>query len=170
MPCVVEPDRLYEEVCRAAPYHGAARGHDRIVDLSRLAAMRSKPMIAMPVATRKKRQLSAGAPALATRYRMNVGTIVEAPMLKVRLTRPKKGKRPLSGGRIFGEMEEYFLTALAPGDTFVFAGETFRAGSGARYRGAGVARLSCRPESADLSRRQISHLHPFGRTRARHAV
>ena len=65
-------------------------------------------------------------PRLATRYRMNVGTIVEAPMLKLRLTRPPKAgsKRPPSGGRVLGEMEEYFLTSLAPGDTFVFAGET----------------------------------------------
>ena len=67
-------------------------------------------------------------PRLATRYAMNVGTIVEAPMLKVRLTRARKASgagrpRPLTGGRVLGEMEEYFLTSLAPGDTFVFAGE-----------------------------------------------
>ena len=83
-------------------------------------------MIAMPVCDKKKMA------AIGWRIRvwrhaiMNVGTIVEAPMLKVRLTRPKKGKRPISGGRVLGEMEEYFLTALAPGDTFVFAGETLR--------------------------------------------
>ena len=70
-------------------------------------------------------------PRLATRYRMNVGTIVEAPMLKVRLTRARKATeagrpRPLSGGRVLGEMEEYFLTSLSPGDTFVFAGETLK--------------------------------------------
>ena len=72
-------------------------------------------------------------PRLATRYRMNVGTIIEAPMLKVQLVRrgkkaPTKTGKPqlLRGGRVLGEMEEYFLTTLSPGDTFVFAGETLR--------------------------------------------
>jgi len=49
------------------------------------------------------------------RWRMNVGTIVEAPMLKVRL-----------GRRTLGEVEEYFVNGLVPGDTFVFAGEMLR--------------------------------------------
>src|SRR5690606_35819652 len=45
----------------------------------------------------------------------NVGTIVEAPMLKVRL-----------GKRLLGEVEEYFVSGLVPGDTFVFAGQMLR--------------------------------------------
>ncbi len=49
----------------------------------------------------------------AQRYRLNVGTIVEAPTLKVRLR----------GGRALGEIEEHFVQMLRPGDTFMFAGE-----------------------------------------------
>jgi len=45
-------------------------------------------------------------------YRMNVGTIVEAPTLKVRQGR----------GRVLGEVEEAFVNHLVEGDTFVFAG------------------------------------------------
>ncbi len=45
-------------------------------------------------------------------YRMNVGTIVEAPTLKVRLGR----------GRVLGEVEESFVNHLTEGDTFIFAG------------------------------------------------
>ena len=30
------------------------------------------------------------------------------------------------GGRLLGEVEEYFIETLAPGDTFVFAGEVLR--------------------------------------------
>jgi ATP-dependent Lhr-like helicase len=52
-------------------------------------------------------------PRLARRYRMNVGTIVEAPVMKVRLG--PRGKR-------LGEVEEYFVSTLSPGDTFLFAG------------------------------------------------
>ena len=55
-------------------------------------------------------------PRAAQRYRMNIGTIVEAPMLKVLLGR----------GRVLGEVEEYFAQGLLPGDTFVFSGELLR--------------------------------------------
>jgi ATP-dependent Lhr-like helicase len=47
---------------------------------------------------------------------MNIGTIVEATMLKVRL----------KGGRTLGEVEEYFAQGLVPGDTFVFSGQLLR--------------------------------------------
>src|SRR3546814_8279965 len=47
------------------------------------------------------------------RYRLNVGTIVEAPVLKVRLR----------NGRLLGEVEQYFVNGLLPGDSFIFAGQ-----------------------------------------------
>ena len=90
-------------------------------------------------------------PRVAQAYRMNVGTIVESEMLKVRLVRgalrtgsaarsgPQKLYYPAKlspasaptaytgrlsrGGRVLGEIEEYFLEMLAPGDTFLFGGE-----------------------------------------------
>ena len=59
---------------------------------------------------------------IARQHRMNIGTIVEAPVLKVRLG---KGR----GGFVLGEIEEYFCNMLRPGDTFMFAGRllTFQA-------------------------------------------
>ena len=58
---------------------------------------------------------------------MNVGTIVEADMLKVRLVRSRGGKTSIPrGGRVLGQVEEYFIETLAVGDTFVFAGEVLR--------------------------------------------
>ena len=70
-------------------------------------------------------------PMVAQRYRMNVGTIVEADMLKVRLVRSRAGGAghtgPIArGGRVLGEVEEYFIETLVPGDTFVFAGEILK--------------------------------------------
>ena len=58
---------------------------------------------------------------------MNVGTIVEADMLKVRLVR-SRGRSAIvpRGGRMLGEVEEYFIEMLVPGDTFVFAGEILK--------------------------------------------
>ena len=89
---------------------------------------------------------------IAQTWRMNVGTIVESDMLKVRLVRARASKavakksRPAGGslyyptklggpsrpaytgplargGRVLGQIEEYFLETLAPGDTFLFGGE-----------------------------------------------
>lgn len=55
-------------------------------------------------------------PRLIQRHRMNIGTIVEQVMLKVRL----------KGGGTLGEVEEYFASTMEPGDTFVFAGRLLR--------------------------------------------
>ena len=66
-------------------------------------------------------------PRVAQRYRLNVGTIVEADMLKVRLVRSRRtGQHVPRGGRLLGEVEEYFIETLTPGDTFVFAGEILK--------------------------------------------
>lgn len=51
-------------------------------------------------------------PKLTRQYRMNIGTIVAAPVMRVRLGR----------GKVLGEVEEYFVSMLTPGDTFLFAG------------------------------------------------
>ena len=52
-------------------------------------------------------------PQVARRYRMNIGTIVEAAMLRVRIR----------GGKVIGEVEENFALGLRNGDTFLFAGQ-----------------------------------------------
>ncbi|HTM76833.1 MAG TPA: DNA ligase-associated DEXH box helicase, partial [Devosia sp.] len=68
-------------------------------------------------------------PQVAQQYRLNVGTIVEEPMVKVRLVRGRGFKTgqttgPIGrGGRVLGEMEEYFFGTLVVGDTFMFGGE-----------------------------------------------
>ena len=67
-------------------------------------------------------------PRLAQRYRMNVGTIVEEPMVRVRLVRAAGARRgPVGrGGRVLGELEEYFIDQMVPGDTFLFGGHVLR--------------------------------------------
>lgn len=65
----------------------------------------------------------------AQAYRMNVGTIVEAARVKVRLGRSLRGKPGTvlpKTGRVLGEIEDEFAETLTPGDTFLFAGETLR--------------------------------------------
>ncbi|PVM86702.1 ligase-associated DNA damage response DEXH box helicase [Caulobacter endophyticus] len=56
------------------------------------------------------------------RHRMNVGAIVSPAVVNVRIG---GGRRPM-GGRKIGEAEEGYFEQLAPGDTFVFAGQVWR--------------------------------------------
>ncbi len=67
-------------------------------------------------------------PQLVLRYKMNMGTIVQNEMMKVRLSSVKmrQGRRTILGGRVIGELEEYFLSQLGVGDTFLFGGEVLR--------------------------------------------
>ena len=50
--------------------------------------------------------------SLVTKYKMNVGTIVEAEMLRLRV-----------GNRYLGNIEEWFISGLSAGDTFIFGGK-----------------------------------------------
>jgi ATP-dependent Lhr-like helicase len=112
------PEELYVEVTRAAPYASlsradfddalrfvedggyALRAYDRFRRLFRDAEGR--------VHVRSR--------AVERQLRMNLGTIVETPLVKVRLR----------GGPVLGEVEEWFVSTLVPGDCFIFAGQTLR--------------------------------------------
>ena len=112
------PDELFAEVTRAAPYASlsrqdfddalrfvedggyALRAYDRFAKLFRDADGR----------------IHVRSDAVARQLRMNLGTIVEAPLVKVKLR----------GGPILGEVEEWFLSTLVPGDCFIFAGQLLR--------------------------------------------
>jgi ATP-dependent Lhr-like helicase len=127
-----DADLLFQEVRTAAPYVGLARADfDAVLDFVATGGY------ALKVYERfaKIRQGQDGRwrvthPRVAQRYRMNIGTIVEADMLKVRLVRSRGGtghSGPIArGGRMLGQVEEYFVETMVPGDTFVFAGEILR--------------------------------------------
>ena len=126
-------DDLYREVKTAAPYAGLTReDFDSAVEFVANGgyALRAYERFAK-IRQNKDGRWRVSHPAIAQRYRMNVGTIVEADMLKVRLVRSRAGGSgrtgPIArGGRILGEVEEYFVETLVPGDTFVFAGEILK--------------------------------------------
>jgi ATP-dependent helicase Lhr and Lhr-like helicase len=121
-------DELYAEVKSAKPYAGLARADfDAVLDFvaSGGYALKAYERFAR-VRQDKDGRWCVSHPAVAQRYRMNVGTIVEADMLKVRLVRSRVSKMIPRGGRILGEVEEYFIETLVPGDTFVFAGEILK--------------------------------------------
>jgi ATP-dependent helicase Lhr and Lhr-like helicase len=121
-------DELYAEVKSAAPYAALPRADfDAVLDFVATGgyALKAYERFAK-IRQGKDGRWRVSHPMIAQRYRMNVGTIVEADMLKVRLVRSRVSKMIPRGGRLLGEVEEYFIETLVPGDTFVFAGEILR--------------------------------------------
>ncbi|HKF61374.1 MAG TPA: ligase-associated DNA damage response DEXH box helicase [Dongiaceae bacterium] len=126
-----EAEAMYREVTSAAPYRDLARADfDAVLDF---VATGGYALAAYERWHRLKQgEDGRWAPAYASvarRYRMNVGVIVQEPMLKVRFRR----------GHVLGEIEENFIQGLEIGDTFMFAGQLLRF-EGLREMSAEVSR------------------------------
>ena len=113
-----QPDDLYEEVIRAAPYAALARE-----DFDDALRFVEDGGYALQVYERFRRlfrdsegMVHVKSSAVARQLRMNLGTIVETPLVKVRLR----------GGPWLGEVEEWFVSTLTRGDGFIFAGQLLR--------------------------------------------
>ncbi|WP_127088430.1 ligase-associated DNA damage response DEXH box helicase [Aquabacter cavernae] len=127
-------EALLDEVRSAAPYrHLSEEDFAQVVDFVATGGYALRAYERFAKIRRTKDGLwRVSNPAIAQSYRMNVGTIVEATMIKVRLVsargaaRTGMAGRPRYGGKILGEVEDYFAETLVPGDTFVFAGEILR--------------------------------------------
>ncbi|MCZ8100383.1 MAG: ligase-associated DNA damage response DEXH box helicase [Burkholderiales bacterium] len=126
-------DDLHAEVSSAAPYAWLDRG--TFADVVRFVATGGYALASYDRFARIRighdGLWRVTNPRVAQQYRLNVGTIVEEPMLKVRLGRVRRSApgapaAPVRGGRVLGEVEEYFAETLLPGDTFIFAGEVLR--------------------------------------------
>jgi ATP-dependent Lhr-like helicase len=136
-----DPAALFGEVRAASPYaHLTREDFNAVVDFvatggyalrayDRYARLRPTP----------DGKLRLAHPRLAQEYRLNAGVIVEDPMVEVRMQ--GRGKPAGAGGRKLGELEEYFIEQLSPGDTFVFAGQVVRF-EGLRETGAYVTKTN----------------------------
>jgi ATP-dependent Lhr-like helicase len=130
-------DELYAEVLTSAPYADLTRtDFDDVVDFVATGgyALKTYERFAR-IKQDKSGRWRVANPRVRQSYRLNVGTIVEEAMLKVKLVRSRasgQGKNAGStgaiarGGRMLGEIEEYFIEGLVVGDTFVFGGEIVR--------------------------------------------
>ncbi len=114
------PDALYDEVRRAAPYAALSRQ-----DFDDVLGFVETGGYALAAYERYRKlfrdaegRLHIRSDRIARQHRMNIGTIVEEPLLKVRYA----GR----GGGTLGEVEEYFVNMLTQGDTFIFAGRLLR--------------------------------------------
>jgi len=122
-----DADDLYAEITSAAPYSRLDRHtFDRVVDFVATGgyALKSYERYAR-IRKTKEGKWRIAHPRVAQQYRLNVGTIVEAPYLTLRYVRGGRGAAA-RGGPVLGKIEEYFLETLVPGDTFLFAGKVLR--------------------------------------------
>ncbi|NNU17644.1 ligase-associated DNA damage response DEXH box helicase [Parvularcula sp. ZS-1/3] len=125
------PDNLYREVISAASYRNLTREtFDEALEFVATGgyAMRAydrfRRIVKMPDGRMRIKDART-----AQLYRMNAGTIIDLPSYNVRLGRMSRTDgRPKAprGGRKLGTIEEWFLSQITPGDTFIFAGEVLR--------------------------------------------
>jgi len=108
------PDALFSEIITAAPYADLARAE--FDDILGFVANGGYALQAYPqykrLAALKDGSIILCETKMARQYRMNIGTIVESPMMKVKLR-----------NRNLGSIEENFVVTLSPGDTFLFGGQ-----------------------------------------------
>lgn len=132
-------DELYAEVAATSPYADLPRAQfDRVLDFVATGgyALRVYDRYRRIIEDPKTKRWRARTTRDAQQHRMNVGAIVEATMLTVkwlagqavvnrRIARGEKANA-MRGGRALGQIEEYFIEGLTPGDTFLFAGQILR--------------------------------------------
>jgi ATP-dependent Lhr-like helicase len=136
-------DALFAEITSAAPYSKVSRDmFDRAVQFVAHGgyALQSYERYAR-IRQTKDGTWRISHPSVAQQYRLNAGTIIEAPMLNIRLTRSRGRGAAVRGGPVLGKIEEGFIEALAPGDTFLFAGKVL-AFEGIRENDCIVSRAS----------------------------
>ncbi|MFN3932550.1 MAG: ligase-associated DNA damage response DEXH box helicase [Brevundimonas sp.] len=121
-------DDLYAEITGCGPYRGLTyEQFEEVVDLVATGgyALRTYERFARIVRTQDGKWKARNAQT-AQRHRMNVGTIVAAATLNVRIASRRGGaSKQLIGGRKVGEAEENYFEQMSPGDTFVFAGQVW---------------------------------------------
>ncbi len=119
---------LYDEIISASPYADLSwETFERIVDFVATGgyALRTYERYARIRKTREGRWRVSN-PQVAQQYRLNLGTIVESPMLNLKMVKRGEGGRIGRGRATLGKMEEYFFEQLSPGDTFIFSGKVLR--------------------------------------------
>ncbi|MCQ2005434.1 ligase-associated DNA damage response DEXH box helicase [Rhizobium sp. NRK18] len=123
-----EADALFAEVRSASPYRHLDRDtFDRIVEFVATGGYALKTYERYA----RIRKTADGPwrvsnPQVAQQYRLNLGTIVEMPMLNVRLIKRNALGSLGRGGMTLGKVEEYFLESMTQGDTFLFSGKVLR--------------------------------------------
>jgi ATP-dependent helicase Lhr and Lhr-like helicase len=123
-----DADALFAEVRSASPYRHLDRNtFDRIVEFVATGGYALKTYERYARIRKTADGLwRVSNPQVAQQYRLNLGTIVEMPMLNVRLVKRNALGSLGRGGMTLGKVEEYFLESMTQGDTFLFSGKVLR--------------------------------------------
>ncbi|MFK0275601.1 ligase-associated DNA damage response DEXH box helicase [Ensifer sp. NPDC090286] len=123
-----DPLALFDEITSASPYATLAwETFERVVDFVATGGYALKTYERYARIRKTKDGLyRVSNPLVAQQYRLNVGTIVESPMLNVRMVKRNARGSLGRGGMPLGKVEEYFLEMLSQGDTFMFSGKVLR--------------------------------------------
>ena len=145
-----DEDEFYREVISAAPY--ARLDWDTFERAIQFVATGGYALRAYERYAKIKRTKDGlwrlTHPKFAQAYRMNCGTIYEPPSLAVRVSSGKllPSGSPKRGGRVVGQLDEFFLDQLTPGDTFMFAGQVLE------FMGIRDQEALCRPSRSNEPR------------------
>ncbi|UXM95443.1 ligase-associated DNA damage response DEXH box helicase [Bartonella sp. HY329] len=123
-----DADNFYDEVTSSIHYKNLSRiDFDRILDFVATGGYALKAYENFAKIRKNKEGLWQVSNAkISQQYRLNIGTIIEAAELQVRLIKKGSLKRTSYGGKQLGKIEEGFVESLENGDTFLFAGYVLR--------------------------------------------
>ena len=109
-----EPKKLYNIVLSTAPYkHLSFENFLRVVNFVKDGGYALKNYEKYKrLKILENGQITVNSKADIRRYKMNIGTIIEAPMLNIKFK-----------NRTLGKIEENFIINLSIGDTFIFGGK-----------------------------------------------
>ena len=115
-----DADTLYAEVISAGPYAALDRADfDACLDFCATGGYALRAYDQWRRLVQRDGLWRLRDPRAARLIRMNIGTIQDADLLKVRMKRAR-------GGKPLGEVEESFAASLTPGDTFLIGGQIVR--------------------------------------------
>ena len=115
-----DADALYREVCAAGPYAALTRAEfDDCLDFCATGGYALRAYDKWQRLVQRDGLWCLRDPRAAQIIRMNVGTIQDTDLLKVKMQRGR-------GGKPLGEIEEAFAATLTPGDTFLMGGQVVR--------------------------------------------
>ncbi|MFX0543206.1 ligase-associated DNA damage response DEXH box helicase [Roseovarius sp. S4756] len=115
-----DADALYDEVRAAGPYAALSRAEfDDCLDFCATGGYALRAYDKWQRLVQRNGLWQLRDPRAAQIIRMNIGTIQDSDLLKVRMQRNR-------GGKPLGEIEEGFAATLTPGDTFLMGGQVVR--------------------------------------------
>ena len=115
-----DADNLFEEITTTGAYAGLSRSDfDACLDFAATGGYALRAYDQWQRLVEKDGLWQLRDPRAGNRIRMNIGTIVDADLMKVRLKHAR-------GGMPLGEVEEAFAATLTKGETFLIGGQVVR--------------------------------------------